>query len=407
VCDREIVYVIGDLDVGGCQQHLLQLLPRLRERGIRPVVYCVTHKGALAAAMEAAGIEVRTHPLGGSRRLPRALRRSVVLPVTVVTLCLLLLTRRPAAVHCFLPAAYLIGAPCAVLTRVPFRLMSRRSLNHYQAGRSLLARFERWLHRHMQALLGNSRAVVGQLREEGAPGDRLGLIHNGVDCRQFHPVAPEYRVALRRRVGLGPGNLVLLMVANLIPYKGHADLLAALAEISDRLPAAWVLLLVGRDDGIGKVLQARARAFGIGGRVRFLGSRGDVAELMQLADIGVLPSHQEGFSNTVLEAMASSLPVVVTEVGGNPEAIEDGVTGLIVPLGDRVALGEALIRLAYDPALRARLGRTARERVEKHFSIDECVRKYGYLYGSLFGGAGMPKLNGGDAIVKSDGSTGG
>ncbi|RME33049.1 MAG: glycosyltransferase [Gammaproteobacteria bacterium] len=359
------------------------MLPRLRQRGLRPRVWCLTHRGALADELEAEGVPVHAPDLRPPAFLPAALRRILILPVTVLGLLRLLLRRRPAIVHCFLPAAYLVGAPCALLARVPVRLMSRRSLSDYQSGHPWLARIERRLHPHMTRVLANSRAVLEQLREEGVPEARLHLIYNGVDTGRFRPVTPAERQALRRERGIGADALVLLVVANLIPYKGHADLIEALAGIAGDLPHGWQLLLVGRDDGIGGALLDQARERGIGANLHLLGPRADAAAFMQLADIGVLPSHQEGFSNTLLESMACGLPMVATRVGGNPEAVEDGHSGLLVPPRDPAALGRALRRLALDGELRHRLGAGARRRCEENFALEGCVDAYAHLYRSL------------------------
>ena len=133
--------------------------------------------------------------------------------------------------------------------------MSRRSLNNYQQRHPLLTPIERWLHGKMHAVLGNSRAVLTQLEDEGVAADKLGLIYNGLDVSQFKPSASK--VELRKNLSLPVDALVLLTVANFIPYKGHSDLLKALCRVNQTLPQPWVLLLVGRDDGICAALKTK------------------------------------------------------------------------------------------------------------------------------------------------------
>lgn len=377
---REILFVTGNLDVGGCERHLRQLLPMLAARGLRPVLYCLTHRGALADDLERDGVPVLAPSLHLPARMPVGLRRLLLLPVTVLSLFFLLLRRRPAAVHCFLSAAYLIGAPCALFARVPLRLMSRRSLNDYQKDSPVLTRVEQFLHPYMHRVLGNSQAVLAQLREEGVPEERLVLIYNGVNTYVYHPATEDERVRLRQQQLIRPNTLVLLVVANLIPYKGHADLLEALAGIANQLPDDWQLLLLGRDDGIGSNLMGQAEQLGIYNHVRLLGMRNEVADFMRMADIGILPSHQEGFSNTLLESMACGLPMVATAVGGNVEALEEGVNGFLVPPRDPQSLSKALLRLAWDPQLRERFGQAAHRRCVENFSLDTCVSAYHRLY---------------------------
>lgn len=339
--------------------------------------------------MEASGVEVIAPPLGSAvRSMPRSIRRALVLPVTAVSLWSLMRTRRPEVVHFFLPEAYLVGGVCAILAGLPVRVMSRRSLNDYQRRYRVLPRLERRLHRQMSAVVGNSRAVVAQLVEEGAPRERLGLIYNGIELERFERSRP--RAEIRAGLGFEVASLVLTTVANLIPYKGHDDLLEALARISAKLPEGWVLLCIGRDDGIGPALRARARALGLDGNVRWLGERHDVPELLLASDIGVLASHQEGFSNSVLEGMAAGLPMIVTDVGGNAEAVEHDVCGLVVPPRDPEAMGRAILDLAYDPARRQRLGEGGRRRVVEEFSLETCVSRYARLYKALCDGSKAP-----------------
>jgi glycosyltransferase involved in cell wall biosynthesis len=266
--------------------------------------------------------------------------------------------------------------------------MSRRSLNTYQQQHRLLARLEWWLHRRMSAVIGNSRAVLADLAAEGVPPDRIGLIYNGVEVFDAAQLPP--REETRRRLEIDPAALVLTTVANLIPYKGHRDLLVALAGIANELPADWVLLCVGRDDGIGPALRAQARTLGLDRHVRWLGKRPDVPELLHASDLGIVPSHEEGFSNVILEGMAAGLPMIVTRVGGNPEAVVDGATGLVVPPRDPGALAAAVLELARDPDRRDRMGSAARHRAVTMFSLDACVDRYAKLYRMLSDPTGEP-----------------
>jgi glycosyltransferase involved in cell wall biosynthesis len=377
--NRCLLYVVGSLDLGGSERHLAMIAPRLRQLGWRPVIYCLSHAGVQATHLREQGVEVVAPPAPCDKgRLPR---KFVCLALSCLRLFWLMLARRPRIAHFFLPLSYLIGGPLAMLAGLPRRVMSRRSLNIYQDRYPLLRKAERLLHRRMQAVLGNSRAVVRDLAAEGCDSDRLGLIYNGIDAGEIEAAAPG-------RPDGAP--LTLIIVANLIAYKGHADLLQALAAVSAALPAGWRLRCVGRDDGIGAGLAAQARRLGIDAHVDLLGERHDVAALLAFADIGILCSHEEGFSNAVLEGMAAGLPMVVTDVGGNGEAVLDGTTGFVVPSRDPQALGQAIVRLAADAGLRERMGAAARQRQQQHFSIEACVARYNSLYRALDKGERLP-----------------
>jgi glycosyltransferase involved in cell wall biosynthesis len=133
-------------------------------------------------------------------------------------------------------------------------------------------------------------------------------------------------------------------------------------------------------------LEQQASDIGIEGNVKLLGARNDIAALLADADIGVLASHEEGFANAILEAMAAGLPMIVTDVGGNAEAVVNGVTGLVVPPRDADALGQAILKLAQDARSRQNMGEEGYKRVERYFTIDRCVANYARLYAGLLQG---------------------
>lgn len=378
-----VLFVTLSLERGGTERHLAEIMPRLARLGWPVSLYCVATQGEMAAQVAAEGVDVIAPPIGGSAWF-RGASAPVRLAATALKLATVMIARRPRIVHMFLPLPYLVAAPLAVLTLRPVRIMSRRNLANYQAKRPLARRLELALHPWMTAILGNSRAIAGELATEGVASERLGVIHNGVALDRFSAVADKR--ALRAALGIAPEALVGVIVANLNPYKGHADLIRALAAVRDRLPADWVVLAAGRDDGCGSELAALANELGIGSHIRFLGSRRDVPALLEAADFGLLVSHEEGFSNAVIEGMAAGLPMVVTAVGGNPEAVVDGMTGLVVPPRDPAALGAAIARLAADPQAAAGMGRAGARRARELFSIEACVAAYDALYMGLIQG---------------------
>ena len=385
-----ILYVITSLDVGGSERHLVQLLPSLARRGRDVAVYCLYRRGIQAEDLQKSGIEVLGPPFERPADAIRGIGDYARHVALLLKLFGLLISRRPDIVHFFLHRAYIMGAPLARIARIPVRIMSRRSLNLYQLNWRHALSLERRLHPQMTALLGNSRAVVDDLVEkEGSEPEKVHLIYNGVDLSRFSDLAPQ--AELRQRLGIPETAFVAAIVANLIPYKGHEDLLRALARIRDQLPKPWQLLCIGRDDGPMADLRALAEQEGLASNVRFLGSRDDVPELLSASDIGILCSHQEGFANAILEGMAAGLPMVVSDVGGNAEAVLDGETGLVVPARDPAALGDAILELASNPRAATAMGEAARQRAQEHFSLEQCISRYDALYGELLGTlAGQP-----------------
>lgn len=371
---RKIRIVTLKLDVGGTERHLVQLLPRLDRRRFDVEVMTLYRGGALEETLRAQGIPVST---------PRARRRFFALVESTFRLMAAMRRDRGATFHFWLPEAYLLGGLCGLLTGSRRLMMSRRSLNRYQQRHPFLARLERFLHGRMRVVLGNSDAIARELVAEGVPESRLRVIKNGLDLDRF--VATRSRGEMRAALGIPEDALVFVSVANLIHYKGHGDLFDALAIARARIGENWRLLCVGRDDGLGADLDERARRLGIRDKVVFLGSRQDVPDLLQAADVSVLASHEEGFANAIIEAMAMGVPTIATAVGGNVEAIEDGVTGLLTPPRDPLRLAESLARLAGDADLRRALADAARKDVRTNRTLEACVARYEEAYGDVVG----------------------
>ncbi|HAU29566.1 MAG TPA: glycosyl transferase group 1 family protein [Rhodospirillaceae bacterium] len=361
--------VIGSLCRGGAERHLSQILPALARRGFRFRVILLSGLGDFAPVLEKAGIElVLPTPRIGHCRILSAFSR-------LFHLWRFVLSHRHEPFHFFLPQSYLMGMLACLLAchRGP-RIMSRRSLNDYQKKHPHLARLERFFHRHITAALGNSEAVVRQLGEEGIPAEKRGLIYNGIETERF-----EAAREMRTERDIPEGAPVMAIVANLIPYKGHADLLAALAMVAPNMPKNWRLLVIGRDDGIGSALRRQAEQADLSEHVLWLGVRTDIEALLKSSNIGLLTSHEEGFSNAILEAMAAGLPVIATDVGGNREAVGD-TAGIIVPPKAPEDLGRAILALAKNADLRQKMGLAAKARVRENFSMESCVDAYARFY---------------------------
>jgi glycosyltransferase involved in cell wall biosynthesis len=375
-----ILVIAPRLEIGGAEMHLARLLPSLRRSGLDVSLFTISRGGPIEGTLVENGVPV----CGVEQRLGKGL---TVLQAAVA-LRREISRRRPEIVHYFLPEPYLIGSLAVAGRDGIIRIMSRRSLSDYQQNHRMLARVERFLHHSVDALIGNSQAVAAQLVEESGTPWKVGVIHNGVDPPP--PIDGEIRAARRRELDIPSDAFVMVITANLIPYKGHADLLDALGAIRDRLTVPWRLVLIGRDHGLWADLNSQAESSGIANNLLWLGERADAAALIAIADLGVLPSHQEGFSNSLIEKMAQGLPVVATRVGGNTDAVLDGVAGRLVPPRDPASLGEAILELSANAGLRSRMGTAARLRVESQFSLQACSSRYLNLYTGLMDRKGSP-----------------
>lgn len=372
--------MLGSLTPGGCEIHLSKVLPLLKLKNYDVSIFLLAERGSLADGLEKSGV----HIIAPWVKSGTAAKRSIVfrifrLACVSIQLLAYLIVGRPQIVHFFLPASYWLGGTISMFGGKRISLMSRRSLNHYMMGKNHIQRLETFLHKRMNFLLGNSQAVVDQLIIESENSSKVGLIYNGID----EPKIILDRKALRNKLDIPDTTFVMVIIANLIPYKGHDDLLRALGHGKARLKNNWKLLIVGRDDGIGGTLQDQAETLGIADNIIFLGQCDDVADILNCADVGLLVSHEEGFSNALLEGMAAGLPMIVTNVGGNVEAVIDGETGLVVAARDLNATAEAIIKLYEDETLRSDMGAKGALRVQSEFSMKKCVEQYDHLYSSL------------------------
>ncbi len=215
-------------------------------------------------------------------------------------------------------------------------------------------------------------------RRTGFAAQKIAVIHNGVDSRRFFP-DPEARARVRHELGISFGDFCIGSVGNLSPVKDHMTLLQAFDRVAGR-SQPWRLLVFGEGSEL-----LRLEAFANNHpewrkRVSFLGSSNHVAEMLNAIDAYVLPSISEGISNSLLEAMATGLPVIATATGGNPEVVVDGESGLLFPVGDYGRLAERMMDLGAGMELRVRLGQRALRRVKESFSIDSMVRSYAEMY---------------------------
>jgi sugar transferase (PEP-CTERM/EpsH1 system associated) len=207
---------------------------------------------------------------------------------------------------------------------------------------------------------------------------KVTTIHNGVSLARFGQAG---RLESRVRLGLPAEAPIIGTVGRLDPVKDQAGLIRAFATVRATHPE--VLLVIAGDGPCRSDLQQVARTLGQADRVRLLGIRDDIPAVMAALDIFALPSLGEGISNTVLEAMATGLPVIATRVGGNSELVEDGVSGVLVSCQDHGALATAMVAYVRDSELRRRHGGAGRERATRHFSLERMVQTYSDLYASL------------------------
>lgn len=363
-----ITLALGSLQVGGTERQVCRLATELRCRGHEVQVICLGSTGPLEQWLVENDIEpvmigFRGFLVRDPRGRPRPWR---ALPemTKLVRIWRALRAHRPDVCHAFLYWAYVLVLPVAALARVPVRVSGRRGLGRQPPrGQRPFDLLERWVDQVTHLAVCNAEAVADETeREDRVPRSKIRVIPNGIDI----PAAPA---DVERAPPVG------VMVANLIAYKGHADLLRALGSMAD--PPRMRLLGDGPER---PALERLTTELDLAGTVVFEGFRLRPEEVVTASQFAVLTSHEEGFPNAVLEAMAAGLPVVATAVGGVPELV-DRSTGILVPPRSPEALAAAIEKVAADPDLRRTLGAAARTHVEA-FSWPRCVDAHVALYRS-------------------------
>ena len=357
------------LDVGGTEGQILDIASRLDRKRFEVMVCALKGEGVIVKELRDRGVRVST--LGGKglwdlRVLYRLFR--------------VVFAERPDIIHAFLFWANFASRVVGKLLRVPILISSYRDVILWRKwGYRVCDRLTaRWAH----TVTCCSDAVRQlALSEVGGDEQKYITIHNGIDTAHFYP----RRMLTKPEVGLRDGIPAIGTVCRLLePEKGVTVLLEAMAYLAGPSGAPPCQLLVVGDGPAYDSLRARTEELGLTTQVVFAGMRRDVADLLPLLDIFILASLHEGFGIVILEAMAAGRPVVATSVGGIPEVVSHGQTGLLVPPGDAVALAGAIRSLLSDPDLARSLGASGRQLARERFSIDSVVRQHEDLYEVCF-----------------------
>lgn len=370
------------LAIGGTERQFVNLVRTIDPARFRVHVGTLKREGPLGAEIDATRVpftEYRVrhlygpHTIGQQLRLARYLRRE-----------------RIRLIHTHGFYANCFALPPAWLARTAVRIASIRDdgsvWTHAQRA------VERLACRLADCTVVNAEVIRRRLLGEGWTDDRIAVIPNGVDVARFdkHGIPS----GLCRELGLPPSVPIVGVVARLAPSKGLEVFLDAARIVADRFPDAR-FLIVGDEPTLGtehlpaggpyrQKLELRARRLGLADRVIFTGFRLDVPDVLAGLDVSVLPSVTgEGLPNSVLEAMAAGLPVVVTDSGGTSEAIANGTTGFMVPPGDASALARPVIELLADASLRARMGEAGQRRAATLYSLERMAHEMEALYARL------------------------
>jgi L-malate glycosyltransferase len=361
-----VLLMTRSLDLGGSERQVAEVAMSLDRQRFRPAVGCFDGRGVRADDLRRAGIPVLEFAVR-SFASPRS-----ALPAW--RFMSWLRRHRVALVHPFDVPTDLFAVPLARLARVPIVLSSQRG------DRRLFSRGEQRaltvVDRLVDGVVVNSNYIRRVLESEfNVPGARIHTCHNGLDTTIFHPGDRSERRA-------SADGLVVGIVAALRPEKSIETLIEAFA----RLPQTSHTLAIVGDGPCKEALQAQARRLGVLERTTFTPTTHDVAPWYRRIDVFVLPSLNESFSNSLMEAMASGCTVLASKVGGNPELVVHAVNGMLFEPGNVDSLTRELLAVVADPALRCRLATAAVRTIEEGYTRERSARRFGELYEQLVAG---------------------
>lgn len=356
-----VLFLETSMRIGGTETVVNQLVRRFDPARFNPVLVCFYEPGQLGEKLIKDGYTVyhglakRSADLGAGIRLFQIMKKEKIDVVFIVNQ----------------PLTQFWGVICSHLAGVKGRIAAIRSTGKINRIRRRLM-LNKVTFPFVERVTALSQMHVDYLvKEEGINPAQLEIIPNGVDLKRFEFNGEPQKV--RESVGLKPGQPSVAIAAMLRPEKGHDTFLKAAAKVVKEVPDARFLIA---GDGVEKPkLEELARTLGISSNVIFLGSRSDVPAVVSACDVAVLSSRPvvETLSNAVLEYMAAGKPTVSTRVGSVPEQIDEGVTGYLVEPGDADAMGERITRLLKDRDLASKMGRAAREKVERRYSLAQMI----------------------------------
>jgi L-malate glycosyltransferase len=365
---------LTNFNIGGTEKQVVQLLKSLDRESFDVRLACLGEKGPLLSTVRELAIPYSEYRISSFWN-PKTVRQQLRFALDI---------RRSGVqiVHTYGFYTNVFAIPAAKLARTVSIIASIRDTGAYLT--ELQKRVQRIACRMADHVLVNAEAVRQWLIASGYRPDNIHVICNGIQVPPLPP--PSTREAIRREFGIPLSAPVVAVHSRLSAVKGIEYLIDAAPEILRRFPETCFLII---GDGIFNymdVLKSYAARKGVSERVIFTGFRLDIPAVLSAVDVSVSASLSEGLSNSLLESLAASLPVVATRVGGNPEIIEDGVSGILIPVRDHDAISRAVCRLLSNPRIAESMGAKGREKALSRFSASQSVRNTEQFYRRVLDG---------------------
>lgn len=362
-----IVHVVESLAVGGLERIVVALAAEQRSRGHSVTIVCLFRLGPLVDDAEQAGVSVACVDKrnGPDSRALINLRR-------------LFRDAAPDVIHTHNAVAHYYTFVAAFGLGVRMLVNTRHGMGTFPFSRRREALFRLAMMRSRWCACVCESARSGYVRNHIVAPEKAVVVHNGIDISRFKPRCDEARRALLATLQLSPEAFVIGTVGRLTPAKDHATLLDGIARLTTKFDRI-VLVIVGNGEARSSI-EARIKASELSTRVRLLGERNDIPDLLTAFDLFVLSSRTEGYSVALVEAAAAALPMIATNVGGNADIVRHGSTGLLVPPQDPGAIADAILSLHADPNARHSMGTLAREWALGSGTLDSMADQYEALY---------------------------
>jgi len=372
----KVMYVIDKMQIGGTERQIASVISRLNRERFEPILCCLRESNdSMIQSIPCKKIILGVHSFGS----PRAL----------IMLCWLIrfLTREEVSiVQTFFIDSTVMGMVAAWLAGVRVRISCRRDLGFWHRPSTLLRM--KAVNRFATRFLTNSESVKRVLSaKEGVPPEKVDVIHNGVDIGESATPSDGSCANLKEELFGNATWPVVGIVSNLNRPVKRVDIFVRAAGIVGEAFPDCRFLVVGSGHLMPKLVDL-AHKCGLKGKVRFVGAQEDVSRHMRIMDVFVNSSDSEGFSNSVLEAMATGKPIVATDVGGNREMLNDGLHGLLVPPGDYTAMATAIVSILRSPGDHVPLGSSALKKAKEAYSWDVILRQMESYYMGLLDHSG-------------------
>ena len=369
--ESNIVLVIDSLDGGGAEAQAIMLASGLKNENIKVSIFPLRSGGTLTKQAKNQNIEIIEGGFKSTRNIKSSIKGFLLL-------CKTIHSKKNVIVHTFLPFSNFVGSIAGIISGANYIITSRRGLIKLNYLKKKWRTFDKISNFLSDKIVVNAEAIIDEmLALDSVNPNKVICIRNGINIEKFR-IKNYDRNYIRSQFGLLESEFAWVKVANFSNIKGHKDLITSFKNLDPKYQAK--LFLVGKDIGSLDELKTLVFKYGLQDRIKFLGFREDIPEILLSMDGYICASHTEGFSNAILEAMASGLPIIATNVGGNSEIITNEITGLLFKPKDKNGIINTMIKIMENNPLSEKLSKEALKTVNEKYSTKKMVESYIDIY---------------------------